>query len=196
MATPWATAPNSRASALPRPAQHRVDVAPVYLAGPGSATTVTDALRAEGWSATHTAVGALYTSPCLRAHVVHLPEHWKITYARTPLEVPAWSAQFSREAPAEVVAAFTSALADSLPADHRPLPETASNDRGSGPRTILNVRGWRKERLAHYRYHHSPDGHAYLRLNLGEMDFHAELEGEVSAAWSMYACVEAVNGPR
>ncbi|MEU9246955.1 DUF317 domain-containing protein [Streptomyces sp. NPDC048385] len=47
-----------------------------------------------------------------------------------------------------------------------------------------------------FHYQHAPDGHAYLRFNLGEAGLHTELEGKVCAAWTLYARVEAAGGPR
>ncbi|WP_374117022.1 DUF317 domain-containing protein [Streptomyces sp. MNU76] len=58
------------------------------------------------------------------------------------------------------------------------------------------ARGWKDEANALFQYQHSPDRHAYLSLRQYDTDFHDELEGGVAAERTMYACVEAANGPR
>ncbi|MDX6331576.1 MAG: hypothetical protein QOI83_3959, partial [Streptomycetaceae bacterium] len=67
-----------------------------------------------------------------------------------------------------------------------------------GPTAVLAQRGWHEESHGRYQYQHSPDRHAYLRLNLDldEADFHSELEGGVNAGWTMFASVQEANGPR
>ncbi|MFE7216330.1 DUF317 domain-containing protein [Streptomyces sp. NPDC057611] len=47
-----------------------------------------------------------------------------------------------------------------------------------------------------YLYQRSPDEHAYFALRKGHLDDYMELEGEGSAHWTMYGCVDHVNGER
>jgi hypothetical protein len=47
-----------------------------------------------------------------------------------------------------------------------------------------------------YLYQHSPDGHAYFGLRKGHLDDSMELEGEGPTQWTMYGCVDHVNGER
>jgi hypothetical protein len=47
-----------------------------------------------------------------------------------------------------------------------------------------------------YLYQHSPDGHAYFALRKGHLDDYMELEGEGPTQWTMYGCVDHVNGER
>ncbi|GGS92712.1 DUF317 domain-containing protein [Streptomyces chromofuscus] len=171
-------------------------VSPVYLAGPGNPTVVTRPLHAAGWAEARTPAGRMFSSPCLRAQIADLPDGWTISYAREPLAVPHWTAHFTRDTPAEIVSAFTTTLVCGLPDDHRDHRPGGPHHTLAGPGDVLIARGWRDDHSSLFHYQHAPDGHAYLRLNLGEADFHTELEGEVSAAWTLYARVEAVNGPR
>ncbi|MEI5601087.1 DUF317 domain-containing protein [Streptomyces brasiliscabiei] len=133
---------------------------------------------------------------CLRAQIADLPDGWTISYAREPLGVPDWTALFTRGTPAEIVSAFTTTLVRGLPDDHRDHRPGGPHHSPAGPGDVLIARGWRDDHSPLFHYQHSPDGHAYLRLNLGHADFHTELEGEVCAAWTLYARVEAAGGPR
>ncbi|MDX2803692.1 DUF317 domain-containing protein, partial [Streptomyces scabiei] len=64
------------------------------------------------------------------------------------------------------------------------------------PGDVLIARGWKDEANALFQYQHAPDRHAYLSLRQYDADFHSELEGGVAAERTMYAGVEAANGPR
>ncbi|WP_225080588.1 DUF317 domain-containing protein [Streptomyces sp. CoT10] len=45
-----------------------------------------------------------------------------------------------------------------------------------------------------YLYQQSPDRHAYFALRMGHLDDSMESEGEGPAQWTMYGCVNQVNG--
>jgi hypothetical protein len=174
-------------------------VHPVYLAGRGDTATVFDALcDAQGWGKATTVTGLVFTSPRQDAQVAYLPESryggWKAVKYREPLGTPLWWATFSRNTPAEITSAFTTALAESLPSNHRDVLHGGPHL--SGPAGALAERGWQTDDTAMYVYQRSPDGHAYLALRKGDLDDYVELEGEGPAQWTMYGCVDHVNGER
>jgi hypothetical protein len=174
-------------------------VHPVYLAGRGDTTTVHDALSdARGWGKATTATGLMFTSPSQDAQVAYLPESryggWKAVQYREPLGTPLWWATFSRNTPAEITSAFTTALAESLPSSHRDFPH--SGPHLGSPAGALAEHGWQTDDTAMYLYQRSPDGHAYFALRKGDLDDHMELEGEGPTQWTMYGCVDHVNGER
>ncbi|QFQ99327.1 DUF317 domain-containing protein [Streptomyces phaeolivaceus] len=176
-------------------------VGPVYLAGPGNPALVTGHLRAApGWAESQTPYGRVFSSPCLRAQIAELPSSryggWKISWSREPLAVPAWIATFTRNTPAEIVSAFTTTLMRGVDDDHKDFLPGGPHYTPIAPGDVLIARGWKDEANALYQYQYSPDRHAYLSLRKYDTDFHDELEGCVSAERSMYACVNAANGPR
>jgi hypothetical protein len=176
-------------------------VGPVYLAGPGSPALITEPLRAApGWAETQTPYGRVFSSPCLRAQIAELPSSryggWKISWSREPLAIPAWIATFTRNTPAEIVSAFTTTLMRGLDNDHKDFLPGGPHYTPIAPGDVLIARGWKDEANALFQYQHSPDRHAYLSLRQYDADFHSELEGGVSAERTMYAGVEAANGPR
>lgn len=174
-------------------------VHPVYLAGHGDTATVHEALSdARGWGKATTATGLMFTSPRQDAQVAYLPESryggWKAVQYREPLGTPLWWATFSRNTPAEITSAFTTALAESLPSNHRDVPHGGPHL--SSPAGALAERGWQTDDTAMYLYQRSPDGHSYFALRKGDLDDYVELEGEGPAQWTMYGCVDHVNGER
>ncbi|MET8412061.1 DUF317 domain-containing protein [Streptomyces sp. NPDC005195] len=176
-------------------------VRPVYLAGRGDTATVYDALcDARGWGKAITATGLMFTSPRQDAQVAYLPESryggWKAIQYREPLGTPLWWASFSRNTPAEITSAFTTALAECLPSNHRDFLHGGPRHRPSSPAGALADRGWQTDDTAMYLYQRSPDGHAYFSLRKGHLDDYMELEGEGPAQWTMYGCVDQVNGER
>ncbi|MET7684412.1 DUF317 domain-containing protein [Streptomyces sp. NPDC005423] len=175
---------------------NRVLVSPVYLAGPGNSAVVTRPLHAASWAEARTPVGRMLSSPCLRAQIARLPDGWTISYAREPLAVPHWTAHFTRDTPAEIVSAFTTTLMRGLDNDHKNFLPGGPHFTPIAPGDVLIARSWKDEANALFQYQHSPDRHAYLSLRQYDADFHAELEGGVAAERTMYAGVEAANGPR
>jgi hypothetical protein len=174
-------------------------VHPVYLAGRGDTAPVHEALRdARGWGKATTATGLMFTSPRQDAQVAYLPESryggWKAVQYREPLGTPLWWATFSRNTPAEITSAFTTALAEGLPSNHRDFLHGGPDL--SSPAGALAEGGWQTDDTAMYLYQRSPDGHAYFALRKGELDDYMELEGEGPAQWTMYGCVDHVNGER
>ncbi|MGJ5804970.1 DUF317 domain-containing protein [Streptomyces europaeiscabiei] len=176
-------------------------VRPVYLAGRGDTATVYDALRdARGWGKAITATGLMFTSPRQDTQVAYLPESryggWKAIQCREPLGTPLWWASFSRNTPAEITSAFTTALSEGLPSNHRDFLHGGPHHQPRSPARALADRGWQTDDTAMYLYQRSPDGHAYLGLRKGHLDNYMELEGEGPAQWTMYGCVDHVNGER
>ncbi|MDT0467583.1 DUF317 domain-containing protein [Streptomyces gibsoniae] len=174
-------------------------VHPVYLAGRGDTATVYEALYdTRGWGKATTATGLMFTSPRQDAQVAYLPESryggWKAVQYRGPLGTPLWWATFSRNTPAEITSAFTTALVEGLPSNHRDFLHGGPDL--SSPAGALAERGWQTDDTAMYLYQRSPDGHAYFALRKGDLDDYMELEGEGPAQWTMYGCVDHVNGER
>lgn len=174
-------------------------VTPVYLAGRGNPADISNALYAHrdwGWTST----GQIFVSPRHDIHVAYLPHNrdggWRITRYREPLGMPLWSASFSRNTPTEITNAFTDALVECLASDHPHTWQFGPNGRVALPADVLAERGWRSADTAMDRCQHSPDGHAYFAQRGFDVDDYAELEGAGRAMWTMYACVNEVNGER
>ncbi|MFD0507110.1 DUF317 domain-containing protein [Streptomyces chiangmaiensis] len=136
----------------------------------------------------------MFTSPRQGAQVAYLPESWyggwKAVQYREPLGTPLWWATFSRNTPAEITSAFTTALAEGLPSNHSDFLHGDPHHRPSSPAGALADRRWQTDDTAMYLYQHSPDGHAYFALRKGHLDDYMELEGEgrpsgrCTAAWT------------
>lgn len=176
-------------------------VSPVYLAGRGNPAAISNALYAHrdwGWTSTDT--GQVFVSPRHDVHVAYLPHSrdggWRITRYHEPLGMPAWSATFSRNTPSEITSAFTDALVECLESDHPHPWDHGPNDQAGLPGDVLAERGWRNAHTAMDISQHSPDGHAYFSQRAFDIDDNAELEGDGRAMWTMYACVNEVNGER
>ncbi|MDT3395317.1 DUF317 domain-containing protein [Streptomyces sp. B1866] len=178
-----------------RPADTELLAGPVYLVGPGNPALITEPLRAAtSWAEDHTPAGHLFTSPCLRTQIARLPKSphggWKVTHSEKPLDVPVWSATFSRDTPAEIVAAFTT-----------PLAAGAEDDERGSPGSVLAARGWQTETTEYVEYHVAPGQHAHFGTRLGydrgdEEDQYLELVGAVPVHRTMYVAIQAANGPR
>jgi len=182
-------------------ADPQVLVSPVYLAGRGNPAEISNALYAHrdwGWTSTDT--GQIFVSPRHDVHVAYLPESryggWKITQYSEPLGMPLWSAAFSRNTPTEITSAFTHALVECLTSDHPHPWRSGPHDQVTLPADVLTEHGWRNTDTPRDVCQFSPDGHAYLSRRVFDIDEYAELEGEGRALWSMYACVNTVNGER
>ncbi len=176
-------------------------VHPVYLAGRGDTTAIYDPLcETRGWGKAVTANGLMFTSPRQDTHIAYLPESryggWKAIPCREPLGSPLWRASFSRNTPAEITSAFTTALAEGLPNQYRDFLSGGARYQPGGPTGVLVDRGWQTDDTAMYLYQRSPDGHAYFGLRKSHLDYDAELQGEGPAQWTMYGCVDRVNGER
>jgi Domain of unknown function (DUF317) len=80
----------------------------------------------------------------------------------------------------------------------RPSPpwQFGPNDEVALPADVLAERGWRSANTGMDQSQHSPDGHAYFSRRDFDIDDTAELEGDGWAMWTMYACVNEVNGER
>ncbi|MFF3750540.1 DUF317 domain-containing protein [Streptomyces sp. NPDC002018] len=191
---------NSHPSGEPSPDTNML-VFPVYLAGHGDTTAIHEPLSATlGWGTAKTDTGLVFTSPRGDTLVASVPESryggWKVTQYREPLGMPVWSAAFSQNTPAEITSAFTRALAEGLPSNHRDFLHGGPHHRHTSPARTLADRGWHTEDTAAYLYQYAPDGHAYFRLRKDHLDDYTELEGGGPAQWAMYGCVERVNGER
>ncbi|MFE4826746.1 DUF317 domain-containing protein [Streptomyces sp. NPDC056672] len=191
---------NSHPSGEPSP-DTDMQVRPVYLAGRGDTAAIHEPLSATlGWGTVNTDTGLVFTSPRGDTLVASVPESryggWKVTQYREPLGMPVWSAAFSQNTPVEITSAFTRALTRGLPSNHRDFLHGGPHHQPTGPARTLADRGWQTEDTAAYLYQHAPDGHAYFRLCKDHLDDYTELEGGGPAQWTMYGCVNEVNGER
>ncbi|MEU6144153.1 DUF317 domain-containing protein [Streptomyces sp. NPDC047081] len=95
---------------------------PRYLAGSGDARHITHALLAAGWSVTsdpacpQTQLDSPDLSARLEVASQFTPSRWWHLTAK-PSEATTWSASFSRQVPAEILAGLTDTLLTSAPAD-------------------------------------------------------------------------------
>ncbi|MFJ5879864.1 DUF317 domain-containing protein [Kitasatospora cineracea] len=166
-------------------------VQPLRLAGPGDRRLVTGPLTAvHGWTPARTSEGGTrFTSPC-RTAVLSVngdggsPAAWTVHGYTRPGAEPLWRASFSSGTPAEVVAAFTTALAGDLHARHRDGLHL-----GSTPASILAERGWRPSDRSPRGFHDqlAPDGWALYRHRLGHQPHDDEVTRLVPPTWSMLA---------
>ncbi|MBM9508022.1 DUF317 domain-containing protein [Actinacidiphila acididurans] len=176
-------------------------VTPAYLAGRGNPADLSNSLYAHrdwGWTSTDT--GQIFVSPRHDTHIAYLPQGryggWKVTQYREPLGMPIWSATFSPNTPTEIISAFTDALIDRLASDHPHSWNSGPAGQVTRPADTLAERGWRNTDTNLDFCHRSPDGHAYLSESRHGVNDYAELEGGYRARWTMYACVDVVNGER
>ncbi|MFB7270737.1 DUF317 domain-containing protein [Streptomyces sp. NPDC056244] len=173
----------------------------MYLAGPGDRRLVADLLdRAPGWTAV-VAFGtdAYYTSPCQRVRIANPVEShyggWTIAYAEDPLGVPDWITTFDRHTPAEVTAAFVTALIHGLDSHFTNLPHDGRHDTARSPAALLAQHGWHA--LPGIRPHHalSPDGYAAYQIRSGRIHEYAELLEPEKSTWRISAGPDPVNAP-
>jgi hypothetical protein len=182
-----------------QPDDQPVLVSPLYLAGRGNPAAISNALYAHrdwGWTSTDT--GQIFISPHHDIHVACLPHSrdggWRVTRYHEPLGIPAWSATFSRNTPTEITHAFTNALVECLASDNHDTWRCGPHDEVTWPADVLAERGWTETSNGMYSWQHSPDGHAYLGQRQFRLDHYAELDGAAQSLWTMYACVDEVNG--
>ncbi|MCX4751243.1 DUF317 domain-containing protein [Kitasatospora sp. NBC_01287] len=165
-------------------------VSPVHLAGPGDSRLITAPLDASAdWDKVTTTTGVHYVSTCQRVHIAHLPdsEHggWAVRGYRTPSSEAVWGAAFGHGTPAEITAAFTTALVDGLRTNPRYYMNGGVRHPPGSPAAVLADRGWQPTPAKGYHDQVSPDGHAAYRHRLGWHPHEAELEGEVPGSWAM-----------
>ncbi|GLW58017.1 DUF317 domain-containing protein [Kitasatospora phosalacinea] len=171
------------------PSTAPVLVQPLRLAGPGDRRLVTSPLTAvHGWTpAPAPADGTRFTSPCRTAVLtvdggVGSPAAWTV-HGRHQLGVePLWRASFSSGTPAEVVAAFTTTLAEDLHTQYY-------LHRVGTPASVLADRGWRPCDRSPRGFHDqlAPDGWALYRHRLGHQPYDDEVARLVPPTWSMLA---------
>ncbi|MGW1143624.1 DUF317 domain-containing protein [Streptomyces sp. NPDC002454] len=168
-----------------------VFVSPVYLAG--STYTGDPALRPlleAGFTIVDDDVANAYlASPDQKVHVGWLPEGeddclWRITGHERPLAPPQWLATFDHYTPVEVVAAFTTALAE----DHTHGNNTSVHSRLGGakadPFLALMEAGWRVTHGPHVSSSQPPDRHALVSYSHGRMNHFDEINDQ-RARWTI-----------
>ncbi|MFF2819403.1 DUF317 domain-containing protein [Kitasatospora cineracea] len=173
------------------PSAAPVLVQPLRLAGPGDRRLVTGPLTAlHGWSSTRALEGGTrFTSPCRTAALSMdgddgSPVAWTVHGYTRPGAEPLWRASFSSGTPAEIVAAFTTALAADLSARHR-----VGLHRSGTPASVLADRGWRPSDHSPKGFHDqlAPDGWALYRHRLGHQPHEDEVARLVQPTWSILA---------
>ncbi|MFJ8442840.1 DUF317 domain-containing protein [Kitasatospora griseola] len=128
------------------------------------------------------------TSPCRTAVLTSdgpmgHPVAWTVHGYTRPGSEPLWRASFSSGTPAEITAAFTTALADGLRTRHRAHPHDGT------AASLLFDRGWRPSDRAPRGFHDqvAPDGTAVYRHLLGHQPHNTEVAGLVPPTWTMLA---------
>ncbi|MGW1279318.1 DUF317 domain-containing protein [Streptomyces tsukubensis] len=173
------------------PAAEEIDgdvfVSPVYLAG--STYTGDPALVPlfeAGFHSLDDDLGNIYlSSPDQRIRVGWLPEGeddclWRITGHEQPFAPPRWLATFDHYTPVEVVAAFTTALAE----DHAHGSNASVHDRLGASKTEplgpLAEAGWRVDHGPYLSVSQPPDGLALVTRVNGRLDHHEEISDQRS----------------
>lgn len=192
---------------MPSTAPHALEpdtevlVSPGYLAGPGPRLTIFDTLdNATGWTKT-VAFGTdtYFTSPCQRVRVANPVESfyggWTISYAEDPLGVPDWITTFDRNAPNEIVAAFTKTLVDGL---HNNFTDYLSGGRhytGTSPASLVARHRWEPVHGSRPFRSVSPDGHAAYQMRVGWLHEYDELLTPEKSTWRVSAGTDPVFTP-
>ncbi|MDJ1136245.1 DUF317 domain-containing protein [Streptomyces iconiensis] len=135
-----------------------VHVSPVYLAGEGSAEPALRPLLDAGFRHEYDALGnARLTSPAQHHQVDYMPRgltqvQWKISEGPDRYTPPTWQATFTDNTPPEIVAAFTTALAQ----DASPWPGGRRPKSDDVLRPLADA-GWRRHESAWEIAFTSPD---------------------------------------
>ncbi|MEY9848457.1 hypothetical protein ABH940_005560 [Streptacidiphilus sp. BW17] len=150
----------------------QVLVSPRYLAGEGDMGTVLKPLiHLHEWNHTfdRSLASVVATSHDARLEVAMEPhkmdlDWWRVTCREAPSAPPRWEAFFSRYIPAELLGAFTQALA----ADRYTRPEEIVSEDAASPTTAwrpLLKAGWRVQEDPWSTVLTSPDGQANFGFN-------------------------------
>ncbi|MFF2025056.1 DUF317 domain-containing protein [Streptomyces sp. NPDC058171] len=173
------------------PAAEEIDgdvyVSPVYLAG--SSYTGDPALRPlleAGFTMVNDDLANAYlASPDQKVQVGWLPEGedgclWRITGHERPFTPPRWLATFDHYTPVEVVAAFTTALAE----DHARGNHASVHGRPGGSKTdpflALMEAGWRVTHGPYVSSSQPPDRLALVSYSHGRMNHFDEINDQRS----------------
>ncbi|GAA4947636.1 DUF317 domain-containing protein [Yinghuangia aomiensis] len=171
-------------------------VSPRYLAGTGlDLDMVIRPLADAGFAQLRGPDGEVFMhSRCHRIRAAFLPEGddlglWQVVVAAgsMPMHLPLWKAVFDDGIPAEAVAAFTTALAADLAAEHdgpegRPFLYAPF---GATPGWYpLGEAGWHSTADTHQAQFRSPDGQAELVCNRGALTYAGEM-GAGPYAWEL-----------
>lgn len=173
------------------PAAEEIDgdvyVSPVYLAG--STYTGDPALRPlldAGFTIVHDDVANAYlSSPDQKVQVGWLPEGeddclWRITGHGRPFTLPRWLATFDHYTPVEVVAAFTTALAEDQAHDSSGSVQGGLGGAKADPFLALMEAGWRVNHGPYVSSSHPPDRHALVNYSHGRMNHFDEINDQRS----------------
>ncbi|MFE1772123.1 DUF317 domain-containing protein [Streptomyces sp. NPDC059008] len=176
-------------------------MAPVYLAGPGPGEAVFNTLdSAAGWTKV-VAFGedTYYTSPCQRVRIANVVDShyggWTFSYSEDPLGVPDWITTFDRDAPREIVPAFTDTLVAGLPNNFADYFSGGEHDTRHTPATVLSSHQWEAVRDTRPFRMVSPDGHAAYRMRGGWLHEYDELHDTEKSTWRMSAGPAPLSAP-
>ncbi|MGV9312082.1 DUF317 domain-containing protein [Streptomyces sp. NPDC003691] len=173
------------------PAADEIDgdvfVSPVYLAG---STYTGDPALAPLLEAGFTMVSddlanAYLSSPDQKVQVGWLPEGeddclWRITGHERPFTPPRWLATFDHYTPVEVVAAFTTALAEDHAHDDSASVHHHLGGGKADPFLALMEAGWRVNHGPYVSSSRPPDRHALVSYSHGRMNHFEEINDQRS----------------
>ncbi|MFJ9419989.1 DUF317 domain-containing protein [Streptomyces sp. NPDC101227] len=175
-------------------------VTPCYLAGPGTGEAIARTLdTAAGWKRVTFGADTYYTSPCQRVRIANTVESryggWTIAYAEDPLGVSDWITTFDRNAPQEIVAAFTDTLVDGLPNHFADNLSGGKHHTGQSPAEVFANRQWEPLQAAGPFCTVSPDGYATFRIRSGWLHEYDELLDPRNSTWRMSAGPDSLTAP-
>ncbi|MEC4018285.1 DUF317 domain-containing protein [Streptomyces sp. H27-D2] len=158
-------------------------VSPVYLAG--STHTGDPALQPlldQDFRLHRDDLGNVYvSSPEQHIRLGYLPEGedstlWKIAVHSDPFGPPRWVATFDNATPTELVAVFTTALAQDYQRGHDTYLY-GNTSRATGFQPLIDA-GWQTGKTPHVSVSTPPDGLAELAYANGSLDHQSELSGD------------------
>ncbi|MER7702392.1 DUF317 domain-containing protein [Kitasatospora sp. NPDC097605] len=160
-------------------------IAPRYLAnadadGSGAVQPLLDA----GWALSRDDEGNTFvTAPDLRARLAHLPESdgrtlWKISASPDAFAPPEWLVTFDNQTPPEVVADFTTALADAY--TRGPSAYLGGDGQTVGVDTCLQLLAeeWSLDPTTPFLTYQSPDRLVRLQVRDNPLRHEAQMAGD------------------
>ncbi|MGW2397086.1 DUF317 domain-containing protein [Kitasatospora sp. NPDC001664] len=145
-------------------AQDEVLVRPRHLAGPGPLPVLQPLLHLHSWpyKVDESLAQVVATSPCRRIEIAMEPHRifhlYRVSVRKHPADpMPYWQATFTKDTPAEIVAAFVQAIA----ADRYTMPEEIVTEPTASPTTAwrpLLKAGWQLKDDPRAVLLTSPDG--------------------------------------
>lgn len=165
-----------------KPRDYRI--APRYLANADAdGSEVVQPLLDAGWAPSRDEEGNTFVvSPDLRARLAHLPESdgrvlWKVSAGPDAFAPPQWLVTFDNQTPPEVVADFTTAVADAY--SHSPGAYLNGDGRSVGVETCLGLLAdeWSLNPATPFLTYQSPDRFVRLHVRDKPLQHEAEMGG-------------------